>query len=156
MANPPSPSADIAILWRGSAGRRLKGLWTNLTWGKDGNKCFPYMNIFLYITNHSRQGAIMQHGKSIFRARGSFRGPLVLYYIRCRPSTRPKENLDNLYTKTYPLGIIRPLDPHWAPNSPLNLIGPLRSHGPPYKSSEYPSNVALDHIGHLRPPPGTL
>ena len=39
------------------------------------------------------------------------------------------------------------------PNSPLTLIGPLGSLGLPHKSSEDPSNVVADAMGHLRPPP---
>ena len=93
MPNPPSPSADITILWRGSAGRRLKGLWTNLTWGKDGNIYFPYMNIFTYITNQSRQGAIKQHGKVFLVSED------LSYYIWCHPSTRPKEKCGNLLSR---------------------------------------------------------
>ena len=53
--------------------------------------------------------------------------------------------------------------PHGPPRTPwpssLGFIGLLRSPGLPYKSSEDPSNVAIDHMGHLTPPswpPGTL
>ena len=46
-----------------------------------------------------------------------------------------------------------PLDPLGPLNRSLRLIELLISPQLPYKSSEDPSNVAIDLMGHLTPPP---
>ena len=56
-----------------------------------------------------------------------------------------------------PLDPVKPLFPNLLDlpgplNSPLNLIGPLRSPRLPYKLSEDPSNVADDPMGHIQLP----
>ena len=56
-------------------------------------------------------------------------------------------------------GPTSPSTPFGPLNSSLSHIGPFRSPGLLYKSSEDPSYFAVDQMGHLAPPtcsPGTL
>ena len=60
------------------------------------------------------------------------------------------------HQNTHQTNLITPWEPRphwtWTPKQSLNLIGPSRSTGLPYKSSEDPSNVGVDPMEHPDPP----